>query len=181
MDILQQLGISIPLLITQIIGFLILMVVLHRVFTTKVFSILDARQADIKATYDQMDADRQRMQDTQREYEARLAGIEAEAREKIQAAVQEAQSLRASMIADAQKQVETLLSQGRNETERERQRSFLEMRQQIVSLAIGAASKVVGDSLDSARQNKLVDDFISGVGTVAARGGNGTGKGVGTA
>jgi len=177
MEILHQLGITWQLLVTQIIGFLILMVVLHRVFTTKVFSILDARQADIKATYDQMDADRKRMEDTQREYEARLAGIEAEAREKIQAAVQEAQALRGNLIADAQKQAETILAQGRNESERERQKAFLEMRQQIVALAIGAAGKVVGENLNDARQNKLVDDFITGVGTGEVRGGNGTGKG----
>ena len=185
MDFLHQLGITPALLITQIIGFLILMVVLHRVFTTKVFAILDERRDTIQATYDQLDADRAAMEETRRQYEARLAGIEAEAREKIQAAVQEAQTLRGNLIADAQTQAETILTQGRNESERERQKAFLEMRQQIVALAIGAASKVVGESLNDARQNKLVDDFITGVGAGAARGGNGasngSGKGIGTA
>ncbi len=76
------------------------------------------------------------MEDTRREYEQRLAGIEAEAREKIQAAVKEAQALRDNLIADAQKQAETIVAQGRNESERERQKAFLEMRQQIVALAI---------------------------------------------
>ncbi len=185
MDFLHQLGITPALLITQIIGFLILMVVLQQVFTRKIFGILDARRDTIQASYDQLDADRAAMEETRRQYEARLAGIEAEAREKIQAAVQEAQVLRGNLIADAQMQAETLLAQGRNESERERQKAFLEMRQQIVALAIGAAGKVVGENLNDARQNKLVDDFITGVGTGAVRGGtgsaNGLGKGVGTA
>ena len=177
MDFLTQLGITPALLLTQIIGFLLLMFLLWRFAFGKIFGILDERRDTIQASYDQLDADRAAMEQTRRDYEARLAGIEAEARDKIQAAVQEAQVLRGSMIADAQKQTESILMQGRNESERERQKAFLEMRQQIVALAIGAAGKVVGESLNDARQNKLVDDFITGVGTGAVRSVGGNVKG----
>ena len=165
MDILQQLGITLPLLFTQIIGFIILMVVLHRVFTTKVFSILDERRATIQASYDQLDADRAAMADARRDYEQRLANIEEQARERIQAAIKDGQDLRDSLVADARKQSESIIEQGRNDIQRERRQAFIEMRQQIVSLAISAAGKVVGESLNDARQTKLVDDFIGSVGT----------------
>lgn len=183
MDIFNQLGVTWQLLVTQIIGFAILMVILHRVFTTKIFGILDERRENIKREYDQLDADREAMDALRRDYERRLAGIEAEAREKIQAAVQEAQSLRDNLVADARQQAETIVTQGRNESERERQAAFIEMRQQIVSLAINAAGKVVGENLNDARHTKIVDDFIGtvGAGSVleAGRGvsHNGFGKG----
>ncbi len=182
-NILTQLGITPALLITQIIGFIILMIILQRVFTTKVFGILDQRRADIQETYDQLDRDRASMEQTRREYEQRLANIEAEAREKIQAAVKEAQDLRAGLIADAQVQANSIIERGQNESERERQKAFLEMRQQVAALAIAAAGKVIGESLNDARHTKLVDDFISGVGSgavhEAARGvsGNSIGSG----
>ena len=187
MDILNQLNITPALLITQIIGFLILMVVLHRVFTTKVFSLLDERRDNIKRAYDQLDADRAAMDALRRQYEQRLADIEAEERAKIQAAVQEAQVLRDNLVADARQQAEAIITQGRNESERERQAAFLEMRQQIVALAINAAGRVVGENLNDARQVKLVDDFIGSVGAgsvlEAGRGvsQNGYGKGAGAA
>ena len=187
MDFLHQLGITPQLLLTQIVGFLLLMFLLWRFAFGRIFGILDERRDTIQASYDQLDADRAAMEETRRQYEARLAGIEAEAREKIQAAVQEAQVLRGNLIADAQKQAETILTQGRNENERERQKAFLEMRQQIVAIAIAAAGKVVGENLNDARQTKLVDDFIGSVGvggvTEAGRGvsgnaiGNGAGRG----
>ena len=109
--------------------------------------------------------------------------------EKIQAAVKEAQSLRDSLITDAQSQAESILQQGRNESERERQKAFLEMRSQIVTLAVAAAGKVVGESLTDARQTKLVDDFIGSLGTGsvteaqagAAAYSNGSGQGIGAA
>ena len=146
---------------------------------------MDERQKAIQETYDQMDADRKRMEDTRRQYEERLANIEAEARERIQAAVKEAQALRDNLIADARQNAEAITVSARNEAERERQKAFLEMRQQVVALAVAAAGKVVGESLDSPRHTKLVDDFISEVGTgqvtgvgAYTSGGNGTGPGV---
>jgi len=164
MSFLQQLGITPALLITQIVGFLILLFLLNRFMFKPIFGILDQRQADIKATYDQLEADRNRMEETRRQYEQRLANIEAEAREKIQAAVQEAQALRDNLVADARQQAETIVSQGRNDSERERQAAFLEMRGQIVAIAMAAAGKVVGENLNDARQTKMVDDFIGSVG-----------------
>ncbi len=163
--LLKSLGIEIPGLITQIIGFILLALFMWKYGFPPLLKIIDQRQEDIKSTYDQMDTDRQRMEDTRRQYEERLAGIEAEARERIQAAVKEAQALRDNMVSDAQQQAEAILEQGRNENERERQKAFLEMRQQVVALAVAAAGKVVGESLDNARHTKLVDDFITSVGS----------------
>ena len=185
MDILKQLEITPALLITQIVGFVILMVLLNKYMFKPLFGILDERRADIKATYDQLDDDRRRMEETRRQYEQRLANIEAEAREKIQAAVQEAQALRDNLVADARQQAETIIMQGRNESERERQAAFLEMRQQIVAIAMSAAGKVVGENLNDARQTKMVDDFIGsvGLGAVSESGrgvsGNAVGNGSG--
>ena len=133
-----------------------------------IFGILDERQRLITESYDQMDQDRARMEETRRQYEQRLQGIEEEAREKIQAAVKEAQALRDNLIADAQMQAATIIEQGRNESERDRQKAFLEMRSQIVTLAVTAAGKVIDENLTDARQTKLVDDFIGSLGASPA-------------
>ncbi|BDI33192.1 hypothetical protein CCAX7_52430 [Capsulimonas corticalis] len=185
-EIIHALGIDWRLIITQILGFLLLLFFLNKVVFTKVFAFLDQRQADIKGTYDQLDADRAAMDRLRGEYEQRLAGIEAEAREKIQAAVKEAQTLRDNLVADAHQQADAILEKGRSDSERERQKAFLEMRQQIVTLAITAAGKVIGESLDPARHTALVDGFIGSVnaGAVIESGrgvsGNSVGDGAGT-
>jgi F-type H+-transporting ATPase subunit b len=172
------LAISPALVITQAIGFLILLWLLNRFVFTPIFAILDERQKTIQETYDQLDQDRARMEETRRQYEERLAAIESDARERIQAAVKEAQQLRDNLVADAQKQAESIVESGRNEVERERQKAFLEMRGQIVSLTVAAAGKLVGESLDDARHAKLVDDFISSIGDgVAVQSGQGSSGG----
>jgi F-type H+-transporting ATPase subunit b len=164
-SILSSLGISFPLLVTQIIGFLILIPLLNKFLVKPINAILDKRQQEIKDTYDQLDADRESMLHTRQEYEKRLAGIEAEARETIQVAIKEAQALRDNLVADAKKQAQAIIDEGRNDTERDRQKAFLEMRKEVVSLAIAAAGKVVNETLDVQRHTKLVDEFISNVGS----------------
>lgn len=172
-QLLDSLGITPALLVTQIIGFLLLLAALNKWMFKPLFAILDKRQQDIKDTYDQMDADRKRMEETRQEYEKRLAGIEVEAREHIQGAIKEAQTLRDGMLADAHKQVEEILLQGRADNDRERERLFVELRHQIVELAIHAAGQVVGEALNDARHTRLVDDYISAVSssTVSVRDG----------
>ncbi len=168
MDPNQNIGplaLNIPLLVTQIIGFLLLLWFLNKFVFKPIFSILDQRQKEIQDVYDGLDRDRASMDDLKRQYEERLANIEAEARERIQAAVKEAQSLRDNLIADAHQNAEAITISARNEAERERQKAFLEMRQQIISLAVSAAGKVVEEALDDSRHAKLVDEFISEVGT----------------
>ena len=49
------------------------------------------------------------------------------------------------------------------EIESERNRAFAEMKSQIVTLSLAAASKVVSKNLDTKENDKLVNDFISGL------------------
>jgi len=163
------LALNIPLIVTEAIGFLLLLWFLNRFVFKPIFGILDERQRLITESYDQMDQDRARMEETRRQYEQRLQSIEEEAREKIQAAVKEAQGLRDNLIADAEAHAAMIIEQGRNESERDRQKAFLEMRSQIVTLAVAAAGKVIDENLTDARQTKLVDDFIGSLSTSSVR------------
>ena len=52
------LALNIPLLVTQILGFLLLLWFLNRFVFKPIFGILDERQKAIQDTYDQLDRDR---------------------------------------------------------------------------------------------------------------------------
>ena len=76
----------------------------------------------------------------------------------------------------------------RADAERERQRAFAEMRGQIIDLAILGAGKVINETLDASRHQKLVDDLIGSVGVsqvsvAALKSSNGSGpsNGIGSA
>jgi len=142
-------------------GFLIVFAILWKFFFTPVGAVLDTRRNDIAATYDQLEADKREMSALRTDYEQRLANIEAEAREKIQTAIKEAQATRDQIVTEAQLRSRELVTRAESEAERERQQAMITMRQQIVDLALNAATKVIGENLDDTRNRRLVDDFIA--------------------
>ncbi len=86
-DILATLGIDLRFLLVATVGFVLLFLLLKKFTFGPIFNMLQARQDNIKNNLDEAEARRAEMVRLQNEYETRLAQIEDEARDKIQAAV----------------------------------------------------------------------------------------------
>ena len=67
--------------------------------------------------------------------------------------------MKAAAYAEAAKAREAAIA----EAEVERNRILGDLRSQVAGLAIAAANKLVGESLDEKRQRALLDEFFSGV------------------
>ncbi len=104
------------------------------------------------------------------DYVARLQGIEVEQRQRIDAAVREADAARTEIIADAGQTAEALRRRAQEEIARERTRQRIQMRQQIVQISLDAAEHSVRAHTTDTVQRQLIQDFIS----LAATDGNGS-------
>ena len=166
---LQSLNIDPILILVNILGFVALLWVANKLIFVPIGRVLDDRKHEVDSTYDKLDADQREMRALKEDYEARLSAIEAEAREKIQGAIKEAQAARDQIIADANTRSRDLVVRAEQEAEREREQAMIAMRAQIVDLTLSATQKLIGDGLDTARQKKLIDDFIgTGINAPAA-------------
>ncbi len=161
MQILNDLNFNLTAFIVNIISFVLLYLFLRKFLFGPVGAMLDGRQADINATYDDLDRDRAEMNTLKTDYEKRLAGIESEAREKIQGAIKEAQGARDQIVNEASVKARETLSRAESEANREREQAMIQLREQMVTLALGAAEKVVKENLNDDRNRRLVDDFIA--------------------
>jgi F-type H+-transporting ATPase subunit b len=162
MDILHLEPLAI---LSQAIAFIILVLVLKKFLFQPIQGLLASRQEEVRSTLEQVASDRQAMETSRREYEARLAGIEAEAREKIQAAIKEAQGLRDELVTKARSEAETLVRRGQEELQREKQKALVELRTEVADLAVQAAGKILGNAIDERQHRALISDFVSKVGT----------------
>ena len=164
MEILEQLGIDYRLIIVNIIGFLILVGILIKFLYGPITQVLDSRVEDIRSTYETAENEKATMEQLRKEYEGRLAAIETEAHEKIQAAIKEAHGIRDEIIADARTKSEDILRRGEEELSHEREKTIVALREEVADLVISASSKLLEQSMDDKSHRKLIDDFISGVG-----------------
>jgi len=159
------LHLSWQVLVAQAVAFAILVWVLGKFLFRPIQGILAARQEEVRSTLEQAAADRRAMEQSRREYEQRLATIEAEARERIQGALKEAQALKDEVIASAHADAERIVRRGEEEIRREKQKALVELREQVADLAVAAAGKILGSAIDDRQHRSLIQDFVSKVGT----------------
>ena len=94
-------------------------------------------------------------------------GSRGEAAAILNEARQAAERERALGMEKTRAEQEELLTRARQEIVAERERAVAELRRDTVDLAIAAAGRVVGQSLDSAADRRIVEDYLAGIGKSA--------------
>ncbi|MBR6483745.1 MAG: F0F1 ATP synthase subunit B [Clostridiales bacterium] len=150
--------------IAQILNLFIQMYLIKRFLFKPVNDILAKRQAltdkEIKdARTAKEDADRIR-----EEYEGHMNGAKAEAAQIISDAKKDAQITADKMIKDAETEAHDIKVRAEADIEQEKKKAVNEAKDEISSLALDIAGKVVEKEINEADHRKLIDDFISKVG-----------------
>ena len=161
MDVLNNLNVDLKLVLVNIIGFVILLVVAKKMVFDPIGKVVTERDSDISGQYDRLESAQREMEALKSDYESRLTAIEAEAREKIQTAIKEAQAARDQILSDANKKSHEIVSKAEAEAERAKEQAMTELRMRIVDIAVGTTRRIIGESLSADRQAALVDEYIA--------------------
>jgi F-type H+-transporting ATPase subunit b len=141
--------------------FLALFPVIESFFVKPLTTALGERNDSLESTFAEVESLRSEMTSMKSEYEKRIASTEAEAREKINAQIKEAQVLRQSLMAEAADKSDALIKQAQEEISGEKSKALREIQIHVTDLALQAAEKVVGKNLDNDLNRKLIADFVS--------------------
>jgi len=161
--------IFVPLLIGfALIAFLVLRVPIPFLSVPHYRKELDTRHERIATNKQQVDTAIAEVQQLRNDYAARLHKIEEEARERIDAAVREADAARAEIIADAERVAHAIVRRSEEELARERTRQRILFRQQLVKTAIDSAEEAIRANTNDTVQHKLIESFIVQAAGVAA-------------
>lgn len=151
-------------LAAAVTGFLLLWAFLSKFLFKPIMALLKAREMEIKNTYADADEAKADALKLKTDLEQQIAGMEAEARVRMQTAVKEAQDAKDEILADARTRYEEILRKGQEDLDREREKTLVQLREEVVNLSIGAAEKLIGDSLNDEKHRVLVNDFIDRIG-----------------
>lgn len=162
-DALNTMGINPVFLVSQIVNFLILFGALSIFLWKPLMRRLDERRQMLEQGKADADAVAEARANIQTERERLLEEARGEAQRVLAEAREQAGSLAQQARQDARKEAEEMLAGARQAAEEERNRMLGEMRGQVAALAIAAAQKLVGETLDEKRQRALVESFFSGI------------------
>ena len=152
--------------ITQILGFLILVWVLRQFAWGPLLGMLEARRQKIAGEFQEADRLKAEAQELRVRYEQELRTIEAQARHRIQEAMAEGQKVAAEIRAQAQGEAAARVQRAEDEIAREREKAKEILKEQIISLSLRSAEKILRQKLDDSSQRRLAGEFIDEVGAL---------------
>lgn len=163
MEALDKLGINLGLLIAYTANVVFMLIILRVTAFGPIVKMLKQRRERIAEGINNA-----------RKAEEALASAEADRQKIIEKARAEAQSIvneararaggTAKQVADeAEEDARRIRIQAEADAADERDRLLSEMRDQIVSISMAAANRLIGASLDEKQQHKLVEDFFTAI------------------
>jgi F-type H+-transporting ATPase subunit b len=155
------LGINLPGLLAQLIGFTILLVMLRVVAYKPVMKMMDERSMRIREGLEAAD----RMKQEASQAEVAVQKQLEEARQEGQTLIGQAQQISSRIQEEARQQARTegeaLLARARNEIGLERDEAIAQIRREFADLTIAAAEKVIGQSLDKKAHERLIEEVLA--------------------
>jgi F-type H+-transporting ATPase subunit b len=156
-----ELGINLPLLISQLVSFLILLVLLYFVGFKRVLKMLDERSSKIKESLEQAETVKKQSLHAEDEVKKQLQSASQKGQELIAQATKASDEIRARSQELAKKDAEILIERARQAIQAEKDEAIEELRREFANVTIMAAGKVIGVSLDKQSHKALIDKILN--------------------
>lgn len=152
-------------IVAQAASFLLFLVILYLVAFRRITGVLEERRSRIEQGL--RDADQARIDREQAAAERlRVLGeARAESEEILARAQRVAEESRERDMAETGAQLEQMRERAAADIVAEKGRALADVRNQVAELALAAAARVVGETMTSDRERRLVEEFLSQIGT----------------
>jgi F-type H+-transporting ATPase subunit b len=156
-------NIEIQQIVTQIIGFLILLWILRRFAWGKLTGLLEERRTKIASEFAEIERTRQEIARERQAFEDRLAEIENTARQKVAEAVLEGQRVAREITDTAREESRKLVEKARENIAAEMVAAKRQLKEEVARLSITIAEKILRQQIDEQKNRKLVMEMIDRV------------------
>ena len=149
---------SLGTILAQMLNFFILVWLLARFAYKPLLAMMTERKERIAKDLEA--AEKARVEGFKADYAAQIAKARQEAQQIVEKAVQEAENTTREQLATAREQIEQEKNRARQDIAIERDRAMNSLRNEVVSLSVAMAGKVVAKDMNSETNTKLIEDAI---------------------
>lgn len=154
-------NLQLAVIVTQILGFLIVLMVLRAFAWGPILKMLEERREKIRTSFQDIETQKKEIAALKLKYEDELKKIDAVARQRMNEVLAEAQKTAQDIEAAARERSQAEMTRLKAEIEQEYRSARVKLRDEIVSVALNAAERMVKEKLDRTRQSALVDQFLT--------------------
>ena len=148
-------------ILAQMLNFFILVWILARFAYKPLVSMMQERKDRIAKDLADAQNARNEAEQFKADYAAQIANARQEAQQIVEKAVQQAEATTREQLAAAREQIEREKERARQDIVNERDRAMNNLRNEVISLSVAMATKVVAKEMDSETNTKLIEDAIA--------------------
>ncbi|MDD2212267.1 MAG: F0F1 ATP synthase subunit B [Clostridia bacterium] len=155
---------SVSDMIWAIINFLILVVILNKFLFKPLLKTMDARKDEIKQDLDAAAQANAEAQKTKEEYLKQMEEAKADAQQIIVQATKIGEETREKLVNQAQEEASRMAEKAREMIRLEKDEALRQLRDEVASLVVMAAGKVIEQTIDLEAHEQLIREFIAEAG-----------------
>jgi F-type H+-transporting ATPase subunit b len=163
---MEALGLNLPMLIAQIVGFLVLLYILSKLLYKPLLKVMDERAARIKESLEAAESAKEQAAASQEQMQEDIRKAREEGQQMIAQARDVAVRFRDEEMAKAKDEIAAERAKAEADIQRERDAAIEGLRQEFAGLAISAAERVVERSLSESDHRSIIDRVLEESGTI---------------
>ena len=157
---MTELGVNVPSLIAYLVNFLVLLGILFLFAYKPLVRLMDQRAERIRESLEAADQARQEAATSREAVEEALNEARQQGQRLLEQTREAAERYRAEEMDRARQEAENFVLRARAEIQRERDAAIEEVRSNFGDLAITAAERVIGRSLDRQAHEDLIAQVL---------------------
>ena len=147
-----------------LLNFLLLFFVAKKFLFKPVKDMIDSRQKEIDAMYSQAEAAKTDAQELEEQYRTQLAAAQETGDTLVKEAMARGKNREEEILRQANREADAIRQKAVQDAAREKKKALNEAKDEISSLAVTIAEKIIGSTLDQKDHQALVDGFIAQLG-----------------
>lgn len=159
-EYLQFVTIDVWTMIFTWVNLIILFLLLKKFLFKPVNKVLDDRAEEIENTYKTAAGVKSEAESMKGEYEKKILDAKNEADVIIKSAVEAANRRSDSIVSDANEQARHIMEKSQKQIEQEKINAVDEAKEDIASMAVDVAEKLIGKKFNDSDDEKLISDII---------------------
>ena len=142
------------------VNLIILVLIMKKLLFKPIMNVLSQREEEVKTMYTKAEDAQRSAQKLESEYTSKLSSAKEEAAQIMKDATHEATLRGEEIVSSAQQKASAILEKAQKEIEREKEVAVSEIKNDIASIAVDIAQKVIEKDINESDHEKLVEEFI---------------------
>jgi len=145
----------------QAINFFILLWLLSKYLYKPITDMLKSRSQQIEGDLDHAENVRKEAEKLKKEYEDQLKGARDKAQQIVEDAETRAKRKARDIVKEAEKKAENIKDNKMKEIEQAKKEAVEQLRNEVASISLLAASKLIQEKMDQEKHKQLIQNYIA--------------------